>query len=116
MPIFNQEVLLSYWPIVVAFMILELGLLVYKFRVGKWTFPLAWTNAFIHTASIIVFFVFVGNANLYNSEVIPYFADIIETNAISVENTIKWIWWSMIITFVIAIAIEIYDSFRKAKM
>lgn len=116
MPIFNQKVLLSYWPLVVAFTILELGLLVYKFKVGKWTYPLAWTNALIHTASIIVFFVFVGNPNLYNPEVIPYFADIIETNAISVENTINWIWWSMIITFVIAIAIEIYDSFRKAKM
>jgi hypothetical protein len=116
MPIFNQEVLLSYWPIVVAFIILELGLLVYKFKVGKWTYPLAWTNGLIHSASIIVFFVFVGNPQLYNPEVIPYFADIIETNAISVENTLNWIWWSMIITVAIAIAIEIYDSFRKAKL
>jgi hypothetical protein len=101
---------------VVAFMVLELGLLVYKFRVGKWTHPLAWTNAIIHTASIIVFFVFVGNPDLYNPEVIPYFADIIKTNVSSVENTMNWIWWSMICTVAIAIAIEIFDSFRKARI
>lgn len=113
---FNQKVLLSYWPIIVTFIVLEFGLLVFKFKVGKWTYPLAWTNAIFHSASIIIFLVFVSNANLYNPEVIPYFADIIETNAVSVENTINWIWWSMIFTFVITIAIEIYDSFRKARM
>jgi hypothetical protein len=116
MPISNQEVLLSYWPIIVAFIVLEIGLLVYKLKVGKWTYPAAWINAIIHTASILAFFVIASNPNLYNPDVIPYFADIIEMNAISIENTIKWIWWSMIITLVITIAIEIYDTFRKAKM
>jgi hypothetical protein len=116
MPLFHQEVLLSYWPVVVAFSVLELGLLLYKFKVGKWTYPLTWANAIIHSASIIVFFVILGNPNLYNPEVLPYFADLIEINANSVENTINWIWWSMICTLVITIAIEIYDSFRKARM
>jgi hypothetical protein len=116
MPLFNQEVLLSYWPIMIVFSILELGLLVYKFKVGKWTYPLAWTNAVIHTASIITFFVIVGNPHLYNPKVIPYFAKIIETNAGSVENTMNWIWCSLIITLVVTIAIEIYESFRKARM
>ncbi|WP_342433315.1 hypothetical protein [Neobacillus sp. FSL H8-0543] len=88
----------------------------YKFKVGKWTYPLAWTNAIIHTASLIAFFVIISNPNLHNPEVLPYFADIIETNIIAVENTIKWIWWGMIISFVLTIAYEVYDSFRKARM
>ncbi|MBE4909192.1 hypothetical protein IMZ08_14085 [Bacillus luteolus] len=116
MPILNQEVLLSYWPIIVAFIALEIGLILYKLKVGQWTYSVAWLNAIIHVASIFTFFIIASNPNLYNSEIIPYFADIIETNAISVENTIKWIWWSMIITFVVTIAIEIYDTFRKARM
>jgi hypothetical protein len=116
MPIFNQNALLSYWPIVVAFIILEIGLIVYKYKVGKWTYPLAWINTIIHTASLIAFFVIASNPNLYNPEVIPYFADIIKTNAISVENTINWIWLSLVITLIITHAIEIYDSFRKARM
>ncbi len=116
MPIFNQKVLLSYWPIIVAFIVLEVALILYKLKIGKWTMSVAWINTIIHTASIIVLFVIASNPNLYNPDVISYFADIIETNEGSVKNTITWIWWSMIITFVITIAIEIYDSFRKARM
>lgn len=116
MPIFKQAVLLSYWPIIVLFIALEIALLVYKLKVGKWTYPLAWMNTIIHTASMIVFFVIASNTNLYNPDIISYFAEIIEMNAISVQNTVKWIWWSMVVTLVITNAIEIYDSFRKARM
>jgi len=116
MPIFNQHVLLTYWPIIVAFIILEIGLLLYKFKAGQWTYPLAWTNTIIHSASIIAFFVIIKNPNLFNPDVIPYFANIIETNAISVENTMNWIWRGLIITLVITLVMEIYDSFRKARI
>lgn len=116
MPIFDQNALLSYWPVVVVFIALEIGLNVYKLKIGQWTYRLAWINTIIHIASMIAFFVIASNPNLYNSEVIPYFSDLIETNAGSVENTINWIWWSTIITFVVTITIEIFDSFRKARI
>jgi hypothetical protein len=116
MPLFNQDVLLSYWPLIILFSALELSLLFYKFKIGKWTYPLAWANAIIHSASIIVFLIFVGNQNLYNPEVLPYFTELIETNAHSIENTLNWIWWSMVITLVITVAIEVNDSFRKARI
>lgn len=116
MPVFNQDILLTYWPIIVIFSIFEIGLIAYKLKVGKWTYPLAWMNAIIHTASMIAFFVIISNPNLFNPEVVPYFADILNIEAISVENTGYWIWWGGIIIYVVVIALEVFDSFRKARI
>lgn len=36
-PAFNQDVLLRYWPIVIAVIALEIGLALYKLLKGQWT-------------------------------------------------------------------------------
>jgi hypothetical protein len=43
-------------------------------------------------------------------------AGIVNTAASSVEHFIRWVWWIIIASVIITTLIEIYDSYRKAKI
>lgn len=115
MPFFDQTVLLTYWPIVVPFALFEIGLGMYKWKTKQWTMKLVAINAVIKVLSVIVFIVMASNANLVNESVVPYLANLLEINSTSVNNFIYWAIWTTVITIIVTLAIEVYDSYRKAK-
>ncbi|WP_262176362.1 HAAS signaling domain-containing protein [Saccharococcus sp. Marseille-Q5394] len=115
MPALNQSVLMSYLPIVLPFALLEIGLALFKWKERQWTMKLVTINAVSKVVSLIVFIVIASNPALINDAMIPYLANVLEINSSSVQNFIDWAVWTIIATIIVTVAIEIYDSYRKAK-
>ncbi|WP_245629945.1 HAAS signaling domain-containing protein [Domibacillus robiginosus] len=116
MPIFNQGTLQSFWLIIVAFILLDLGLALYKGASKKWTMRLAYVNAVIHGLGLVAFVVIASDPNLMNGAIIPYMAELLETTSSSVTQAIEWIWRLVAAGFVVSTIMEIIDSYRKARM
>ncbi|MFC5602636.1 HAAS signaling domain-containing protein [Sporosarcina koreensis] len=115
MPALNQSVLMSYLPIVLPIALLEIGVALYKWKERQWTMRLVTINAVIKVISLIVFMIITLNPSLINEAMIPYLANLLEINSSSVQNFIDWAVWTIIVTLIVTVAIEIYDSYRKAK-
>ena len=113
MPAFDQTVLLSYWPVVLPFALLEIGLGIYKWKTKQWTKKLVLLNAVIKVLSVIAFIVIANNPRLINEAVAPYMANLLETDLSSVTNIMNWALWTILVSIIVTIAIEIYDSYRK---
>lgn len=116
MPLFNQDILMSYWPIIVIFIILEVGLIVYKWYAAKWTMKLVTMNAIIRLLSAIAFILIVSNPNLLNEEIIPYMAELFKTTSSAVAYSFEWIPKIIAATFIVSTIIEIFQSYRKARI
>lgn len=116
MPALNQSLLMSYLPIVLPFAALEIGLALYKWKKRQWTMRLVTINAVIKLLSLIVFIVIAINPALINEAMIPYLANVLEINLSSVNNFINWAVWTTVAIVIVTVAIEVYDSYRKAKL
>lgn len=112
-PAVNQEVLLSYWPIVVVIIALEVGLALYKLIAGQWTKRMAIYNTGLELFAAIVFIFIVLNPNLLQQEFVAYMADLFSISAAQFKN---WLIGGMIITFLIYDGISIYDGIRKSRI
>lgn len=115
-PIFNQETLLSYWPIVISLITLEVVLLFYKWRVGQWTMYLFWVSTAIHLFNSLAILFIASNPDLLNSGLASYLSDIMELSTQSVNNSLNVIWAIIIISIIATFVIETWDSYRKAKI
>lgn len=116
MPIFNQDMLISFWPLVAIFIALEVGLALYKWKIGQWTINVAVLNGIIHILSVVAFIVIGRKPELYNEAIIPYFAERMDVTTSSVSSTIQNIWWIVIISVAVSVSFEIITSFKKAKI
>ncbi|MFJ5716309.1 HAAS signaling domain-containing protein [Neobacillus sp. NPDC093127] len=116
MPLFNHDTLLSYWPIMVILIVLEVSLIVYKGTAAKWTMKLVIMNAIIRLLSAITVIVIASNPNLLNEEIIPYMAQLFETTSSTVAYSSEWIWKIIAASFIVSIIIEIFQSYRKARV
>ena len=115
-PFFNQEILLSYSPIIVIIILLEIVFNLYKLKIRKWTIPLAIINTFVHLLSTIVFILIVSNPNLIHEAFIPQMADTIQTNPSTVATLIDRIIWISIVVIIVINIIDVINGFRKAKI
>lgn len=116
MPIFNEEILLSYWTIVVVLIILEVIRTIYKAIARQWTYKLAISNAVVHFISFIVLIIIESNVNLFNPELVPYMANLIDRPIETIDTAILWITWTIIISVIVTGLIDIYTGFRKVLM
>lgn len=115
-PFFNQEILLSYWPMVVFIASLEIISNLYKLKIRKWTFQLAVVNTIVHLLSIIVFIFIVSNPNLIHHAFIPQMADAIQVSSSTVALFNNRLIWISIAIIIVTNIIDIFNSFRKAKI
>ncbi|KUF34373.1 HAAS signaling domain-containing protein [Lysinibacillus sp. F5] len=116
MPIFNQNVLQSFAPIVLLCIVLSLALTFIKWRAGQWTMLIAITNALLQSVGTIVFILMAIHQDFIHSASIPYMAAILETTSAKVAYTIDKILLVSIIIAVLANAFDIYQGFKKAKV
>ncbi|MBX9975130.1 HAAS signaling domain-containing protein [Cytobacillus firmus] len=112
-PAVNQDVLLGYWPIVVAIIGLEVGLALYKLIVGQWTKRMAIFNTVLELFATAVFIFILLNPNLLQQEFIAYMTDLFSISAAQFKN---WLLGSIIVTFLIYAGISIYDGIRKSRI
>ncbi|WKT79036.1 HAAS signaling domain-containing protein [Lysinibacillus fusiformis] len=112
-PAFNQDVFLRYWPIIVVVIALEIGLALYKLFKRQWTKKIAIFNAILELLSTVVFIVIISNPNVMNQEFITHMSKLFTTTTKQFEI---WVVSGGIIIFILSVAINIFDGFRKARI
>lgn len=116
MPIFNQEILLFYKPIIVFCIVLSIALTFYKWKVSQWTIQIAVLNAFLQVVTTIVFILIARQPDLIHGPAIPYIAAILETTASKVAFSIDRILFVIIAISIVANGIDIFNRFKKARI
>ncbi|AJK88042.1 MULTISPECIES: HAAS signaling domain-containing protein [Lysinibacillus] len=112
-PAFNQDVLLRYWPIIIVIIALEIGLALYKLFKRQWTKKIAIFHAILELLSTVVFIVIISNPNVMNQEFITRMSNLFSTTTKQFE---LWVVSGGIIIFILSVAINIFDGFRKARI
>lgn len=116
MPIFNQDVLLSFAPIVLCCIILSVALTLWKLKAGQWTMLIAVTNALLQCTGVIVFILMAIHPDLIHSPAVPYIAAITGTTSAKILFAIDRILFVSIAIAIIANAFDIYNGFKKARI
>ncbi|MFJ7734295.1 HAAS signaling domain-containing protein [Lysinibacillus sp. NPDC097231] len=116
MPIFNQDVLLSFAPIVLFCIVLSIALTLLKLKAGQWTMLIAVANALIQCIGTIVFILMVKQPDFIHSAAVPYIAAITETTSAKILFAIDRILLVSIFIAIIANVFDIYHGFKKAKI
>ena len=116
MPIFNQDVLLSFAPIVLCCIVLSVALTLWKLKAGQWTMLIAVANALLQCTGVIVFILMAIHPDLIHSPAVPYIAAITETTSAKILFAIDRILFVSIAIAIIANAFDIYSGFKKAKI
>ncbi len=110
-PALNHEVLLSFWPIVLVVIGLEIALALYKLIKGQWTKRMAIYNTALQVFSTIVFIVIFLNPNILNPDFISYMTDLFEINDFK-----TWFKGLVLVSFIVSSALNIFDGIRKANI
>lgn len=109
-PTFNQEVLLSFWLLIVLVITLEVALAIFKGMERRWTHKVAIANTVVQVVSLVVFIIIFSNQQVWNDSFSNYV-----NNLLNITNQMKnWAYQSIILTVVIIISIDIFEGFRKA--
>lgn len=109
-PLFNQSQLISFWPLVILVIILELGMVAYKWKLGQWTMKLALANAGVHLASLIVFIVVFSNVTVFNPAFFEYFQELF-----GFTHQLNLVFWVAVLIFLLSALSDIYQGVKKAK-
>lgn len=112
-PVFNQDVLLQYSPIVISVIVLQIVLVIFMFIKGQWTKKLSIYNAAVEFFGTIVFIVLLLNPNVLNIEFITYMSRLFSVSPSQFE---MWIVGGVILIYITASIYNIYVGFRKAKI
>ncbi|MFD2444784.1 hypothetical protein ACFSO7_12490 [Bacillus sp. CGMCC 1.16607] len=111
-PTFNHEVLLSYWPLVVLCIGLEVTLAISKGITGQWTKKVAVINGIFHFVSSIVFIIIFSNPNLINDSFIIYINELFNIN----YNWSNQAYLAIVLIFVLFAVIDMYQGYKKSKI
>lgn len=109
-PVFNQEVLVSYWPLIILVVVLEITLAVYQWRAVQWTNKLALFNTFVQLTSVLVFVLVFTNSNLINQA----FRQSIE-GLFGSLSALNWLIGSIVAIVIISSAVDAIQGIWKAR-
>ena len=109
MAIFNQDVLLSYWPFIALVIVLELSLAIWQWRVGYWNYRLATFNAAVQTVSVLVFILIFINSELLNPEFRQFLTD-----TFGGSNALTWIFGGILVIMIVGALSDIIQGYRRA--
>ena len=112
-PALNHDVLMSYWPIVVLVIGLEIALALFKLFKGQWTYKLAILNTIYEVIATVVIIVIMMNPNIFQPEFVSFMTGLFPIPA---EQFTNWINGGVIFLFVIFGGWAIIDGFRKARI
>ncbi|CAM4206910.1 HAAS signaling domain-containing protein [Paenibacillus phoenicis] len=105
-PIFNQEVLLSYWPFIAVVLALDVALAIYKWIVAQWNVKIAFLNVANHVLSLVVFGTIIGNAELLSPGFIAKLEDIFGLGVSGFNS--GWIMWVVLFAYMLFAALDSY--------
>lgn len=116
MPVFQQDTLLSYWPIIAGIMVLEIGLAIYKWTAAQWNMKLATVNTIIRVLSAITFIFIASDPQLIHPSFISYLSNTVNADSPTLASVIHWVWRAIVLGCVVSIIVEVFNSYRKAKI
>lgn len=108
-PAFNQDVLMSYWPLVLLIIVLQVAMDLWKWTRRRWDLKLATFNFAAQTLSVLAFFLIFRNPDIFAAG----FLTRLETLFGSLD-ALNWIVGGLIFTVALFSAIDIFQGFRKA--
>jgi hypothetical protein len=108
-PIFDQDVLIGYWPLVVFLIALELLLLLRKWKAGIWTKKLAIVNAVYQFIPVLAFMFIFRNMELLN----PEFTNRIQVLFNGSFNS-QWFYLTVAVGLLVAAVSNGYEGIKKA--
>ncbi|WP_391207082.1 HAAS signaling domain-containing protein [Psychrobacillus sp. L4] len=111
-PSFNQEVLQSFWLIVVIAIAVEVTLVCYKFVIGQWTMNVAILNIVRHVISSIVVIVLFSNSSFINPDFKAYLEGL-KNSPFEMQGPFQLV---IILLFVVIAVIDVMKGFRKANI
>lgn len=111
MPALNQDVLLSFWPVVIGVAAFDVALSFYKLYVGQWTKKLAIFNGIVEAVLAIGFIVVILAPNLLNEAFITYMTDILN---LSSSEWDVWFIGALVVVTIFGTIFNIYDGFKKS--
>ncbi|GIN61187.1 hypothetical protein J27TS8_11800 [Robertmurraya siralis] len=112
-PMFNQEILLRYWPLIIIVIGLELTFVLYKLIKGQWTKRVAIFNTVQELVGAVAFIIIIVTPNLLTLEFIDYMTELF---SITSTQFMSLIIGGGIFILLISSAMSIFDGFRKAKI
>ncbi len=112
-PSLNQEVLLSYWPIVLVVIGIGIAFAIYQLIKGQWTTKMAIFNTINELIGTIVFIVIVSNSNLMLPEFLMYMTNVFEMSA---EQFRAWVVGGGITLYLVFAVFNVFDGFRKSRI
>lgn len=111
-PTFNQDVLHSYWLIVLIALVVEVVFVFYKFMASQWTTKVAIMNTVRTVVSTIMWFIIINNDNLINKDFYSYLEDLFHFT-FDLQNLVKI---GFILLWIILAIIDVTQGFRKANI
>lgn len=110
-PVFNQGVLVSYWPLIILVVVLEITLAIYQWRAVQWTNKLALFNTFVQLTSVLVFVLVFTNSNLINQAFRQSVEDLFGS-----LSALNWLIVSIVVVVIISSAVDVIQGIRKARI
>ncbi|HSP21494.1 MAG TPA: hypothetical protein VLQ20_04105 [Planococcus sp. (in: firmicutes)] len=108
-PMFNQSVLMSYWPLVLLIVILQVAMDLWKWARRRWDMKLATFNLAAQTLSVLAFFLIFRNPDIFAAGFLARLE-----NLFGSLDALNWIVGGIIFTVALFSAIDIFQGFRKA--
>ncbi|MDI2589487.1 hypothetical protein OR571_20890 [Psychrobacillus sp. NEAU-3TGS] len=111
-PTFNQDVLYSYWLIVLFALLLEVAFVFYKFMAAQWTTKVAIMNTVRTVVSTVVFIIIFNENNLINIEFYKYLEHLFHFT-FELQEPVKV---GVILMWIVFAVIDVVQGFRKANI
>ncbi|ARI78451.1 hypothetical protein [Halobacillus mangrovi] len=110
-PLFNEEILRSYWPFIVLLIGVEVALSIYKWLARQWTNKLAVANLLSNLLFLGVLCLVITNDALFSTDAMAFMSDSLNNHA---DRIVQWAKLTLIITFVVITGLDSFEGFRKA--
>jgi len=108
-PTFNQNILLSFWPLVILVVVLQVLMDVWKWTRRRWDMRLATFNLVVNALSVLAFFLIFRNPEIFAEG----FLTRIE-NLFGPVSSLNWIVGGIIFAVALFAAIDTIQGFWKA--
>lgn len=108
-PAFNQSVLMSFWPLVLLVIILQVAMDLWKWTRRQWDMKLAAFNLAVQTLSVLAFFLIFRNHDVFAAGFLARLE-----NFFGSLDALNWVLGGLIFTVALFSVIDIFQGFRKA--
>ncbi|MFC7686023.1 hypothetical protein [Ureibacillus sp. GCM10028918] len=111
MPALNQDVLNSFWPVIILVLGLEVSFALFLFIKNQWTKRAAILNTVREIVGIIVLVFLITHSNFFNPEFLLYMSTNLEFTAEQIKNFMIGI---TLVLYPVSSIINCIDGFRRA--